>query len=852
MFAGIALFVGSLTPLAAQADVFGAVLPISRAVQVNTTATAFATIINAGSTTATNCKLTMPSTVPGTFGFQTTDPLTNATTGTPNTAVSIAAGGSQTYVFSIKPTATFTQTDIPIGMSCDGGLSVASITGVNTFLLTSSTNPTPDVVALSATISNDGISRTPGTNASTAFSVATVNVGAAGTVTASVDTGSATLNASFSICQTNSQAQCLATPAATVNATFAANQTGTFSIFFTSLGTVIPLDPAQFRSFVRFKIAGNSVGATSVAVQTQVALAQGGGTLQLGNVAIGASDGAVINTNFSATMITTLPAPLPAGVSATGVGYSIGATNPAGAPDGGLNAPVNLTVPYSGLGISNPMSLGVLHYDSTLGEYLPVTIQNLDATNQTVTFDSRQFSSFILVILNAALPGTAAAPGFDPTTVSGYTIVNTGTAYLSPGGNCLGMSASTIYWHRFVSAPLRNYSTANAPASTQDLMAMLAHIAQSQYWQNLYGTTAYGLAGQRAHPDWTSFWLRAYLSIFKVPMVLVVGNATNGATAHAIVAYGYDANNIFLYDPNVPNQRGLLPYSVNGFGSYTGGGYTWTLFSYIAFPSFGGHNDFATLKTLADGAFASGSGITITAPTAGSTVSTFSTALTGSLSSSLNANTAAYWKNGLPSFTPLALSGGAFSTNIDVASGGNVLAVIAGIPATSGTFSNVLSNGAVKVVRFNGPSPNRFRATLGWDQNGTDQDLYVTEPGGATAWYSNRGSGTGLQQDVDNTSGYGPENMTMLQSTTPQSGNYTVRVHYYSDHGTHLGGSGYLSVVLNERQTNQIGPYSRRWSISTSNPSNSSPGTACASCTGPDWFQGYSANIVGGTVTPLP
>jgi hypothetical protein len=674
-----------------------------------------------------------------------------------------------------------------------------------------------------------------------------VNVGVAGTVTASVDTGSATLNASFSICQTNSSAQCLATPASSVDATFAANATGTFSIFFTSLGTVIPLDPAQYRSFVRFKVANNSVGATSVAVQTQIALGQGGGNLQIGNVTIGASDGAVINTDFSATPISSPPGPLPSGVQSTGVGYAIGATNAAGAPDGGLNAPVNLTVPYSGLGISNPSSIGVLHWDSVLNEYLPVTIQNVDTEGQKVTFDSRQFSSFILVILNATLPGSAAAPGFDPTSVSGYTITNTGTAYLSPGGNCLGMSASTIYWHRFVSAPLRNYSTANAPASTQDLLAMLAHIAQAQYWLNLYSTSSFGLAGQRAHPDWTSFWLRAYLSIFRVPMVLIVGNSTYGATAHAIVAYGYDANNIFIYDPNHPNQKGLLPYSINGFGTYDG----WTLFSYIAFPSFGGANNFATLKTLADGGFAAGSGITITSPTPSSTTSGFTTSLAGTLSPSLNANTAAYWKNGLPSFASLALSGGAFSTTIDVASGANVLAVIAGVPAYSGATSNWLSNGAVKVVRFNGPSPNRFRATLGWYQNGTDQDLYVTNPAGASAWYGGR-TGGGMQLDVDNTSGYGPENITMLQSTTPVAGDYKVRVHYYSDHSTHLGGTGYLSVVLNERQTNQVGPYSRQWSISTSNSSNSNPGTGCTTCSGPDWFQGYAANIVNGTVTPLP
>ena len=838
----------SLISAAASADIYGSILPVSRAIQVNTTATAFATIINAGTDAATNCRLTIPSSIPGTFSFQTTDPSTNAVTGTANAPVSIAAGAAQAFVFAVTPTATFTQTDIPIGMSCDGGLSVAAITGVNTFLLTSSASATPDVVALAATVSNDGIARTPGTYAAAAFSVATVNVGVAGVVTASVDTGSQTLNANFSICQTNSSAQCIAAPTPSVDASFAASGTGTFSVFVQSLGTEIPLDPARYRAFVRFRVAGSSVGATSVAVQTQTSLGQGGGSLQLGNVSVSASDGSIINTKFTASPLGTLPAPLPAGFQTTGSGYTITAISPAGAPDAGLNAPVNLTVPYTGLGISDPSKLGVMHYDATLNEYLPATIQGIDVQNQTVTFDTRQFSPFILVILNSTVPPTSSIANFDPTTVSGYTIVNSGNTYLAPGGNCLGMSASTIYWHRFVSSPLRNYSTANAPASTQDLLALTAHIAQAQYWRNLYSTSAYGLSGQRASPDWTVFWLRYYLAYVRVPMVMIVGNATAGANAHAIVAYGYDQANIFVYDPNHPNVKGLIPYNQNGFGTYDG----WTMFSYISSLSFGGTDNFANLKTFADGGFQSGGGINITAPTANATISTNATALTGTLASSLNANTAAYWKNGLPAFTPLALSSRAFNTNIDVAPGANVLAVIAGVPAYSGTTSTWLSNGAVKVVRFNGPTPQRFRATLGWNQNGTDQDLYVTEPNGASAWYGGRSTSGGLALDVDNTSGYGPENVTLAAASTPQSGAYKARIHYYSDHSTGLAGSGYLTAVLNERQTGQVGPYTRYWSIGSSNPGNSSPGTGCATCTGPDWFQGFSADILRGTINYLP
>src|ERR1700680_2704947 len=80
--AASALFAGLFfAPMAAEAQIYGSVLPISRAVAVNATATAFATIINAGSTNATNCRLTMPGSVQGVFNYQTTNPTTNVPTG---------------------------------------------------------------------------------------------------------------------------------------------------------------------------------------------------------------------------------------------------------------------------------------------------------------------------------------------------------------------------------------------------------------------------------------------------------------------------------------------------------------------------------------------------------------------------------------------------------------------------------------------------------------------------------------------------------------------------------------------------------------------------------------------------
>jgi subtilisin family serine protease len=82
--------VQAVPPVSPSIALAAAVLPGSRAVQVGRTATAFAAIAAGGSGTATNCGIALATSVPGAFGYQTTDPTTNALTGQPNTPATIA------------------------------------------------------------------------------------------------------------------------------------------------------------------------------------------------------------------------------------------------------------------------------------------------------------------------------------------------------------------------------------------------------------------------------------------------------------------------------------------------------------------------------------------------------------------------------------------------------------------------------------------------------------------------------------------------------------------------------------------------------------------------------------------
>ena len=252
-----------------KAAVVAAVLPNSRSVQVGDTATAFATIINASDVAANDCGISPVNTVTANFTYQTTDPVTNALTGTPDTSVDIAPGQSQSFVFAFTPTASFPSTEIQLSFDCSNSDPAPITTGVNTLLLSASDMAVPDIVALAMTLSNDGIVNLPGANGSSAFSVAATNFGSADMITASA-VSSMTLPISLLICETNpATAACISGPASGVTSMVDTGDTPTYSIFVTTNGTV-PFIPETNRIFVEFRDAGDVVrGLTSVAVRTQ-------------------------------------------------------------------------------------------------------------------------------------------------------------------------------------------------------------------------------------------------------------------------------------------------------------------------------------------------------------------------------------------------------------------------------------------------------------------------------------------------------------------------------------------------------------------------------------------------------
>ena len=269
-FAAGPLFPPSL-PASSNIPVVAAVLPASRSAVVNNTITAFATIINAGTNTATACGILGDANLPINVDYQTTNPATNAVTGTPNTPVNIAPGAAQSFVIAATPTATLGSLNADFSFFCSNANAAPVSAGLNTLLLSASTTPVPDVVALAASGDPGIVDVSPTTNAGV-FAVATVNLGSGDQITATTDTNGTTLPLVIDICQTNpATSACLngSTPAPSVTTQINGGDTPTFGIFVSGTGGTIPFDPANNRVFVRFTDSTSTVrGATSVAVRT--------------------------------------------------------------------------------------------------------------------------------------------------------------------------------------------------------------------------------------------------------------------------------------------------------------------------------------------------------------------------------------------------------------------------------------------------------------------------------------------------------------------------------------------------------------------------------------------------------
>ena len=243
---------------------YSAVLPSARVSRVGTPVTAFAALINASNGEARGCSLSLPDGFGNAmyFDYQTTN-SNNELTGSISTPVDIPIGGLQNFLFSIVPKVEFSALDIPIVFDCKNTRKATVQTGVNNFLMSATSRDLPDMVAISATATNDGILRLNGKNNIGAFSAAAINIGNSGNIT--VSGFSRQSNVVLRICRTNDSGICEAPPADMVSLDVEAGKVFTFSIFAYAI-EYFSDDYSANRITLNIMSGDVLVGATSVAV----------------------------------------------------------------------------------------------------------------------------------------------------------------------------------------------------------------------------------------------------------------------------------------------------------------------------------------------------------------------------------------------------------------------------------------------------------------------------------------------------------------------------------------------------------------------------------------------------------
>jgi hypothetical protein len=95
-------------------------------------------MINAGPSTANNCRVELATVVDADFYHQNTDPATNSPTGARNTPVDIATGQAQSFILGLTANSEVSPVDIYFSFICDNDGPAPIFVGLNTLSFSAS------------------------------------------------------------------------------------------------------------------------------------------------------------------------------------------------------------------------------------------------------------------------------------------------------------------------------------------------------------------------------------------------------------------------------------------------------------------------------------------------------------------------------------------------------------------------------------------------------------------------------------------------------------------------------------------------------------------------------------------
>lgn len=499
-----------------------------------------------------------------------------------------------------------------------------------------------------------------------------------------------------------------------------------------------------------------------------------------------------------------------------------------------FDQPVSITIPFS-----PSQGIPVPYFVDESGRLHVLQLLRIDATNNTATFQTFHASIFTWIMDKLGL-GPPPAPSSYTTAFrpnpDGFQVVNRGSVYVREG-ECLGMSSFSLWYFEDVKAAegdfyprfmnvIGNDSDGN-PRRGQNIIATRAFISIAQQWTTYFPA----FSGEQNLTDTQNYSIikNALLNTAN-PVILYLYHKTRPPTdAHSVLAYAYNNTGLQIYDVNLPGTTQSI-----GFNAGTSSFNPYSVFNGIIYNgdgSFPVTEPYSSILAAAKANFNSSADATIniTSHSNGATVTNRVATITGTIGSGQVLVEKLKIHVGSTAFQTNVSANGAFSVEVTLQNGVNHLQFTTQGRNSFGNLIDLPNNMArIDFTLVANVTASVIRATLTWNTNDTDLDLYVIDPNGDFSAYYHRCTADGACLDHDVVTGYGPEQWLLTTANTVRYGqDYRVRVHYYSDHGH--GPSNYtVAVQLYDGASAVTSYYSGN--LAVSNPNNHLP-----TDNGPDW-----------------
>ena len=434
----------------------------------------------------------------------------------------------------------------------------------------------------------------------------------------------------------------------------------------------------------------------------------------------------------------------------------------------------------------------VLRYEPTVERWLGVTVKSHDVGAGKLVFETRAFGDFVVGRAASPLPGDYST-GFNPAR-HGFRIDNDAIEYGTGGRNGLGMSAFAIYHFYFAEDDLHD----RWRSSVQTLVATLAQSTTPAMYLNREWWRSFRFEGVSR--------VKRTMRITGSPALLML---TRPDGRHAVVAYGYDGDELLVYDPSYPEEAGRTTRSGR---QYSSGDRLYSVSHAVQLNSVGRIKDFKSLEDAAGAGFPDSQLLHVDVID-GQEAHGRRLAVSGELQGALtfeDVRVSVY--DGRYPYEITRKPDGSLDASLDIQYGANAIAFLAGPSAglkdalrsrpRTGRYWQVPS--AALIRRVTGIFETAvLRITAGW-ASPTDVDVFVQEPGnGEVLFWGNSQTVNSLTLDGDKRGvGAGDaehsETAILLAPREPLAGEYRVFLHQYDDHGLNDPVRVTVDIELNE------------------------------------------------------